>query len=623
MERVKLNASNSGLECPQRIMDKRSLYLAVCTIFLSSSLFALYSAKQLPSTMGSRLYQLTTGVVLIGLHLLNHQLCAHFIRPTLLPLLFTTTEVRLVHSIENGLKTVNTPATFPAQKIKIQNLNINQKHNHLGYASNSMGYSTSGLFNHAFDLLVSLSLQLIGLFLLEIIKVTDFQVRHLDWYFTLSILVISLLYFLPSYFLFCWIFPTTVVDSGEPNRSKDGNIRHTIIFQGSKLAVSALIWCITVYTIYRTTVSSSLDCNFMQTSLYMISLFGVSCISLLNGIGCLMGCNDSWDHYRGHDEAKVQLKELELTYELQSLDTHLNDDGLPEEVWNKLIVIDSLVRDINFHKQSKHGLYHFIKISTWGYCFYKVLYGTFRVLQMVYYAISVLHDVIDHDHEDDVISTGAFYDGSGDFLSVTIAKIVLVMCSTTQSPPYASYEELFEAHAEKLDMISMIVNFIISVIFFIFSFQNVLLTIKNFKQMSRTATSLLDSNVSKFNLNLNLNLDLNLRASAMQDFNRTFYKLTSLFICEMTGIYVVSTALLLNSKNMPLHLSQLFIDEGEWKSIKSYYNQIQGALIDVDFMNNWFDKWFAVGALATLGALFAIKYVRMGEQGNYRGVSAV
>ena len=88
-----------------------------------------------------------------------------------------------------------------------------------------------------------------------------------------------------------------------------------------------------------------------------------------------MGCNDSWDHYRGNDEAKVQLKELELTYELQSLDSHLNDDGLPEEVWNKLIIIDSLVRDINFHKQSKHGLYHFIKISTGDIVFTRFYMG--------------------------------------------------------------------------------------------------------------------------------------------------------------------------------------------------------------------------------------------------------
>lgn len=567
--------------------------------------------------MGSIFHRLATVLILTGLHVLNHQLCAHFIRPTLLPLLFTTTEQRLLHSISDGLRTVNTPATFPLEKIK-NSFSVDNN----AYNANSMGYlhSSSKLFNNTFDLLVSLSLQLIGLFLMDILKVTDFQVRHLDWYFTLSVLTISLLYILPSYFLYYWLFQTSSAGTSGRIGTRLNDAFRTDYY---KIMGSIMIWLASLYLIFQTTLNPSLDCNIMQTSLYMISLFGVSCISSLNGIGCVMGCTDLWEHYKGHDEGNIQKKELELTFEIQSLEMHLvsstdeskSSSSSAEHLWNKLIIIDSLLRDINFHKQSQLGIYNFIKVSSWGYCFYKVLYGSFRLLQRVYYAIVVIHDVIDNDHKGSAISSGAFYDGSGDFLSITIAKVVLVVCS--KSSIYETYEEMFEAHSVKLELISMIINFIISIIFFVFSFQNVLLTMKNFKNISKTATNL-------FNFKLDLNNDssshMKTEWNFWQDINESFYKLTSLFICEMTGIYVVSTALLLNSKNMPLHLSQIYIeDENEWKSIKSY-SERDGGSIDIEFMNNWFDRWFAVGAVATLGAIIAVRHLKTRYNNDFNNV---
>lgn len=86
-----------------------------------------------------------------------------------------------------------------------------------------------------------------------------------------------------------------------------------------------------------------------------------------------------------------------------------------------------------------------------------------------------------------------------------------------------------------------------------------------------------------------------------------FNELTYLLVCEITGIYVVSTALLLNSANMPIHLSQLSINQNEWEVKKS---STVASDINAEFMNDWFDRWFAVGCVGTVLVIVILDQVQ-------------
>jgi hypothetical protein len=498
----------------------------------------------------SLLYKLYSVVVLGTLHLFNFYLCEGFIRPVLLPLLFTTNDKRLINSIHLYLKELNINDDISFDQIK--NLNLSK--------NNSENWKSKKLYGLSFDLLVSFSLQLIGLFLFDIIHVTAFEIRHFDWYITLSILIFGLTYLLPAYLVYNWIF------------EKPNDLNNNINFKIVNLFATLIIWSLIIYSSYLFTITRHVDGNFLQISLYLLSLFGVSCLSILNGMGCIMGCYDLKQWVNGEEVVLLNNQEIELSIELRNLEfLLLQQDN--SKIWTQLIRIESILRDISIKKASQRGIFYFIKLTSWIYCIYKVIFGIIKIFQSILNAILINNVTRIEDNNKDV------YHGSGDLLSNTIAKIIIILFYNNE-PNY-----------ELLEKITMIINFGISISFFIFSIQNVLLTLKNLRTISKTLIELNEFN--KFNRFNRLQNNINFMRFKGKS-NRLF---KSLFICEMTGIYVVSTALLLNSTNMPIHLSKFFISEEDWKVGRLVLNN---SVIDIEFINNWFDRWFGFGCLGTI-----------------------
>lgn len=468
-------------------------------------------------------------------------------------------------------------------------------------------HNSSQLSNSSFDLLMSFSLQLIELFLIDILDVTDFEFRHFDWYVTLSVLIFCLTYLIPSCILYTWIF------SSDGNRY---NTRNRIIPNLINFTGVFMIWGLFILVLYFVTITREVNGNFLQISLYLLSLFGVSCLSILNGMGCIMGCYDSLDWYLGKSETNLQKKELELSYELRNLDALLarsKESKLNEIIWDQLIKIDSLARDVSLINQSSSGIQLFTKFCFWTYCLYKTLYGVVRATKLVFFTFGVMHGTVDNAKRTNT-KTGDFYSGSGDFLSNIIAKIILVyFLNGRKARSFLSFDDIVENNEEILGQITMIVNFLISLVFFSFSFQNVLLTFKNFKTLGRKLVRL--SEFEAFHKLRSSIISLAQSQETLKFINKNgnlfkfniFNELTYLLVCEVTGIYVVSTALLLNSANMPIHLSQLSINQNEWDVKKS---STVASDINAEFMNDWFDRWFAVGCVGTVLVIIVLDQIQ-------------
>lgn len=538
--------------------------------------------------MASFIYRCFSGTILISLHVINFHLCNKFLRPTLLPLLFTTNDVRLVNSINLMLKELNLNDQIPLDKIKSLNI-LNDSKDRFNKYNNSLKNYISSFPILSFDLLISLSLQLVELFLIDILQVTDFQIRHFDWYLTLSILIISLAYLTPSFILYNLIL---------------SNQQNNILKKFINFVLILIFWFSFLFILYFFTVNKEVNGNFLQLSLYLLSLFGVSCLSILNGLGCVTGFYDSIDWYLGNEEINLKKKELELTYDLKTLDSLLisKESNLNDMIWNQLIKIDSILRDIALLKQNRKGIYRIFNFVFWTYCIYKTLYGIINSVKVVFNSIGIFQIVYENNNNNN--KKGEMFSGNGDFLSNMIAKIILVyIYKDSKIRSFSTFDEIVDENQDILNRITMIVNFLISFIFFTFSFQNVLLTFKNFKKLSRKLVRLNEFDFfNKFKENLN---ELNEVKPIIKE--NLFNELTYLFVSEITGIYVVSTALLLNSKNMPIHLSQLLMNINDWNaqkssSIKSYIN--------ADFMNAWFERWFAVGCIGTILVLVILDQVK-------------
>lgn len=536
--------------------------------------------------MASFIYRCFSGTILISSHFINFHLCNKFLRPILLPLLFTTNDVRLVNSINLMLKELNLDYQISLDKIKSLNILNDSKDKFNNNYNNTFANFMSKFSILSFDLLTSLSLQLIELFLIDILQVTDFEFRHLDWYLTLFILIINLVYLIPSCILYNLIL----------SNQQNNDILKKVI----KFILISIFWILFLFILYFFGVTKEVNGNFLQLSLYLLSLFGVSCLSILNGLGCITGCYDSLDWYLGNEEINLKKKELELTYDLKTLDSLIisKESNLNEIIWDQLIKIDSILRDLTLLKQNFKGIYRSFNFVFWIYCIYKTLYGIINAFKVVFNSIGIYQIVYENN------KNGEMFSGNGDFLSNMIAKIILVyIYQDSKIRSFSTFDEIVDENEDILNRITMIVNFLISFTFFTFSFQNVLLTFKNFKKLSIKLVRLNEFDFfSKFTKNLN---ELNEIKPIRKE--NLFNELTYFFASEITGIYVVSTALLLNSKNMPIHLSQLFMNINDWNnqkssSIKSYIN--------ADFINAWFDRWFAVGCIGTILVLVILDQIK-------------
>ncbi|TID19251.1 hypothetical protein CANINC_003822 [Pichia inconspicua] len=399
-------------------------------------------------------------------------------------------------------------------------------------------------------------MQLIILFLFDIIHITDFQIRHYDWYLTLTVLIYGLIYIIPSLILYFWIFKA----EGLKELNEWIELR--------KVGMIFIMWLSVVYCTTKFTVLREIEGNSTQISLYIISLFGICCLSILNGIGCFMGCVEFYNWITGKEYKDIVLKEFDASDVIRSLDKALNEDD--STFSKKLTLLESILRDISLLKQYNHGLYFWIRCGSWVYCFYKVIYGTVRMIQLA----------IDFVMMRDKGVRENIYHGNGDFISVTLARVIIV----------AFYD--VKANNELLEQISMAINFITSICFFFFSINNVLFTIKNLKALSNKGYFLDPTKVS---------FDRLIGSYSFEIYN--------LVIVEIGAVYVVSTALLLNTTNMPFHCSKLMISSDKVETLKKNV----GNFVNTDFINDWFDEWFAIGCLLTLIILTLIEKRRVNK----------
>lgn len=498
-------------------------------------------------------YKLYSVLLLSALHVLHFFISNRFVRPRLIPLLFTTNEIKLVKSVNARIHEIKSDYIVPIDKVA-QLCSPSEKPRRFRYEDTAL--------NMFIDTVISLSAQLIGLFLLEIIHLTDFEIRHYDWYLTLSVLIYSLVYIIPTLILYFWIFKA------------DGSIEDDTWSEVRKIGVLFTMWFAVVYITTKLTVLREIEGNLTQLSLYLISLFGISCLSILNGIGCFMGCVEFYNWFTGKEYRESVSKEIEASEVVRSMDIALDEGGIT--LRKKLILLDSLLRDVSLLRQYSHGIYFWIRCGSWVYCFYKIIYGTVRIMQLVI-DFMVMRDKGIREN---------VYHGNGDFISVTLAKIVIALFYDRNTGMKGD---------ELLEQVSMAINFVTSICFFFFSINNVLFTIKNLKALSNKGYFVDSSDIS---------IDKILGAYSFEIYN--------LVIVEIGAVYVVSTALLLNSTNMPFHCSNLMIGD---KRIDGLKGKI-GNFVNADFINDWFDEWFAIGCLLTFTILMMIEQKRVNKFDN-------
>lgn len=488
------------------------------------------------------IYKLYSFIVLLSLHFFNFLISKRFIRPKLIPLLFTTNETKLTASINSHIHEIESDYKIPIDYVKQIYVNDEQKNR--------------PLFEHrileAFiDIIISFSIQLIGLFLFEIIHVIDFEIRHFDWYITLCLLLVGLTYIIPTLIIYFWIFKADKVK--EVDQCK--NIK--------QFTITFALWCAIVYGTTQLTFLKDIEGNIIQISLYLISLFGISCLSVLNGIGCLMGCVECFNWYTGKEYNERISKEFRATEVVRSMDSALKKGGTI--LRHKLSLLDSLLRDVTLLKQYRIGMYFWIRCGSWTYCIYKIIHGAIRIVQLTIDLILAKNKRVHQNH----------YHGSGDFLSATMAKIIIAML----------FDDADNASDYMVEQITMGINFVISISFFFFSINHVLFTIKNLKALSKKSGFINSSNQINFD-------------KIVGDY---LFEIYNLVIVQISGVYVVSTALLLNSTNMPFHCKEFVFHREDWENdrLKSTVSN----LINADFINEWFDAWFFVGCSLTVMTL--------------------
>lgn len=72
---------------------------------------------------------------------------------------------------------------------------------------------------------------------------------------------------------------------------------------------------------------------------------------------------------------------------------------------------------------------------------------------------------------------------------------------------------------------------------------------------------------------------------------------SDLFVAEVSGIYVLATMLLLDRGGLPSHLAELFSPE----------------YMSADFVNVWYDKWFALSCVVCFAALVAMNRMEQAD----------
>lgn len=253
---------------------------------------------------------------------------------------------------------------------------------------------------------------------------------------------------------------------------------------------------------------------------------------------------------------KTSSEEAELTNEIESLQTlknHIYDDFI--KLMEKF--------QIQQHEEVKGTLImNFIKWFDWGfgvYCIYRIINVILIKLPYQAWASSGAPKVINDD--DEALA-------SSDALAITISKIIL---SLTSLP------------ITETQLVSQI-SFLLSGGLFLCSITNVVTTLRSFKKF----------------------------LPSMGNYSTTSITyLKHLVISELLGVYVMSTALLIRTnlpENLSNQVSKILSLSGSAISNMSKKSKLS-AIQEVEFIDNWFDKIFAITCIITLIVLLLRNYL--------------
>lgn len=254
---------------------------------------------------------------------------------------------------------------------------------------------------------------------------------------------------------------------------------------------------------------------------------------------------------------KEKLEEQELNNEINSL--RILRNNIYEDILKTISLYKLQQEQFILQKKILTVVLKWFNIFFGCYCIYRIFTVFFLKIPRQYW--NPIDDAIDtniiDDKFEDVTSS------SRDALATTLAKLIL---------------SIFNIGVSEAQLIQQL-SFILSGSLFVCSFSNVLNTFKSFRKFFPTFLGM-PENIKNWEKHL--------------------------IISELLGIYVISTALLIRT-NLPDNLSHqistiLSLTGSTISSSKSIIREIE-------FIDRWFDKLFAISCICTVLLLVAKKYL--------------
>lgn len=258
------------------------------------------------------------------------------------------------------------------------------------------------------------------------------------------------------------------------------------------------------------------------------------------------------------------LEEKELAMEIDGL------NSLKRSIYDDIVNIIStflLQKQLNVSRQERFQ--KVVKLANYAfgaYCVYRIVNVLFvRMPYLIFFADN------DIPETKSVITIGEDQEGqtsnTKDALAITLAKLVLSVTSIPLS---------------ETQLINQI-SFVLSGSLFICSFSNVLITFQSFSKHMPTTSGFVKNS------------------------------LKHLVISEALGVYIIATALLIRT-NLPTTLSHQI---SKILSLSGRASSTTVSIKEVEFIDAWFDKVFAISCVATMLLIAVKKYIITDEPSEY------
>ncbi|KAH3661188.1 hypothetical protein OGAPHI_006595 [Ogataea philodendri] len=388
-----------------------------------------------------------------------------------------------------------------------------------------------------FNVSVSFSLQIIDLVLFEIVKFGNSVSRSMDWAFTLMVLVFLLTYLIPSLMLFMTTFKLPLL----------ARLTNLISVRNRGIVFVLIFVCwVVIFRAFNVLATSATQAaeysQFFSSSLMELTLLGVACLATLNGMGSISSL--FYLLLKKHRVVKktgiarsvetLHTTDALLTTRTEQLEQEPSNSDLKNELKALNQIKRELLQDIaglvsNYKSQqfattiqgqvSKVG-----KLGFALYCLYKIINIMFIKLPVIYL-------------EQFELKAAKPDTQTADTLSVTIAKLIARFYNTTYDT----------------DRLATNVSFVFSIFLFFCSFQSVVITFHKFGKL----------------------LPFKSQSSSL---TRSWF-FFDLVVCELTGVYLLSTTFLLHTQLLSTELPDF--DH------------------DTSFVDVWFDKCFGLGCVVS------------------------